>query len=138
MGRKRFIMKQKYVLTDESINFAGHTLYRIKAIRSFGNIEEGDLGGWIEDNSSLDHDDNCWVGGNAIVFNSGIIRGDALVTDDAVVFNAIIDGDAVVCDKAQAYGGTRMFGGTLKGSSEAYDGAIICSGESYDSKLVRG
>ena len=39
---------KKYELTDETIEISGHTLYRIRALRSFGVIETGQLGGFIE------------------------------------------------------------------------------------------
>ena len=42
-------MEKKYILTDETITLrCSVILHRIKAIRSFGNVKEGDLGGWIE------------------------------------------------------------------------------------------
>ena len=39
---------KKYELTSETKVINGVKLHRIKALESFGNIYEGDLGGWIE------------------------------------------------------------------------------------------
>ena len=39
---------KKYELTSETKVINGVKLHRIKALESFGNIKEGDLGGWIE------------------------------------------------------------------------------------------
>ena len=39
---------KKYELTSETKVINGVELHRIKALKSFGNIKEGDLGGWIE------------------------------------------------------------------------------------------
>ena len=36
---------KKYVLTDETIEFYGTILYRIKAMKDFGDVKKGDLGG---------------------------------------------------------------------------------------------
>ncbi len=45
-------MKKKYeLIKSDSINWFGRTLYRIKAVRSFGNVEKGELGGYIEKES---------------------------------------------------------------------------------------
>lgn len=39
---------KKYELTSETKVVFGKTLYRIRALLSFGNVEPGTLGGWIE------------------------------------------------------------------------------------------
>jgi len=39
---------KKYELTDETKELQGKTLHRIKALKDFGNVRAGDLGGWIE------------------------------------------------------------------------------------------
>ncbi len=39
---------EKYKLTKETRVLSNTTLFRIKALRSFSNITEGELGGWIE------------------------------------------------------------------------------------------
>ena len=58
---------KKYELTGETINVFGKTLHRIRATRDFSNVHAGDLGGFIEDERNLSHDENAWVGGNALV-----------------------------------------------------------------------
>ncbi|OPB29470.1 polymer-forming cytoskeletal protein [Bartonella sp. WD12.1] len=92
---------QKYEFTSETIETAdGHTLHRIRALRDFGNVKAGDLGGYIELEDNLSHDGDCWVGGNAYVYR-----------DVARVYeNAIVCGDAVVC--GQVYGNAYMSGYT--------------------------
>ena len=39
---------KKYELTSETEVIHGVELHRIKAIESFGSVEKGELGGWIE------------------------------------------------------------------------------------------
>ena len=39
---------KKYELTSEVIEYKGHTLHRIKALKNFGSVKEGQFGGWIE------------------------------------------------------------------------------------------
>ena len=38
-------MEKKFTLTDEIMQFEGKTLHRIKALKSFGNVEKYDIGG---------------------------------------------------------------------------------------------
>ena len=58
---------KKFELTAESkINIFGKKLFRIKALISFGDVEEGETGGWIEKEENLEQSSgNAWVSGNA-------------------------------------------------------------------------
>ena len=56
---------KKFELTTESITFLGRTLFRIKALISFGNVKAGELGGYIEKEGNLSHEGNAWVSGDA-------------------------------------------------------------------------
>ena len=60
------IMK-KFELTNETIEVYGRTLFRIKALTTFANVSEGDLGGYIEKEDNLSQVGNAWVYGNARV-----------------------------------------------------------------------
>lgn len=53
---KENLSGKKYILTDETKVVNGHTLYRIKAIKSFGDVRDDDLGGFIEKEDNLSHD----------------------------------------------------------------------------------
>ena len=66
-------MEKKYILTDETIEYLGHTLHRIKAVKDFASISAGTLGGYIESEGNLNHDGDAWVFGDAKV------SGDACV-----------------------------------------------------------
>ena len=61
---------KKYELTSETKVFLGKTLYRIKALVQFGNVNAGDLGGWIEKEENLSQSGNAWVYGNARVYGN--------------------------------------------------------------------
>ena len=62
-------MNKKFeLLLDDTITVFGIKLFRIKALISFGNVEEGELGGYVEKESNLSHDFNAWVYGNARVY----------------------------------------------------------------------
>lgn len=39
---------KKYTLTNETKTIQGKTLYRIQAVRSFDDVKNGDLGGYME------------------------------------------------------------------------------------------
>ena len=82
-------MKNFKLLEDDTISVDGHTLYRIEATRDFGEVNCGDLGGYIESPDNLDN--NAWVFETARVYGNARVYGDALVSDDARVYgNALI------------------------------------------------
>ena len=79
---------KKYELTSETKVINGVKLHQIKALNSFGNIKEGDLGGWIESEKNLSQDGNAKVYDNAKVGENAEVSGTIVVceTADYIVF----------------------------------------------------
>lgn len=86
---------KKYELTDETIEVYGTALHRIKALKDFGNVKKGELGGYVESEHNLSQEGNCWVCGNAEVYDNAEVYGNALVCG-----NAKVCGNAEVCGNA--------------------------------------
>ena len=77
---------KKFELTSEFVtNIFGTKLFRIKALISFGNVSEGDFGGYIEKEENLDHEGNAWVSGDAEVYGNAWVYGNACVYGNARV-----------------------------------------------------
>ena len=97
---------KKFELTNEFIaNRFGTKLFRIRALVEFGDVEAGELGGYVEKESNLGHDDNAWVYGNARVYGDALVYDNARVYDNAWVYgDAQVSGDALVYDNAWVYG----------------------------------
>lgn len=106
---------KKYVLTNDTyIRDDGTKLYRIKAVRDFGLVKKGALGGYIERETNLSHRGDCWV------------TYDAKVSDWATVTeHAIVKDSAEVSDFCNITGNARI-GGTSK-----LKGEVLCAGETY-------
>lgn len=68
------IMEKKYELTDEILEVGGRVLHRINALRNFGNIKQGEIGGWIENEDNLSHCGDCWVYGDAEVYGNAEVE----------------------------------------------------------------
>lgn len=68
---------KKYRLTNEKKAIGDMTLYRIQALRDFGDAKEGEFGGWIESEKNLSHEGDAWVYGNAKVFGNAWVSGNA-------------------------------------------------------------
>ena len=141
-------MIKKYEwLKDDYISHAGNILYRIKALKEFGNLKAGDLGGYIQSEYNLRHVGNCWVYNkakvcvnarvydNAKICNNAKIYNNAQIYNNAEVFNdAIISGYAKIYNNAEIYNNAVIFG-----QAKIYNNAIICSkAKIYDNAEVYG
>lgn len=93
---------KKYKFTGKTIEYKGTTLNQIVALKSFGNIEEGDIGGWIEKENNLYTHGNCWVYpksmvmGDARVGGDSIVKGLSVVSENALVLNESLVDDSIV------------------------------------------
>ena len=62
---------KKFELTSETkINIFGKKLFRIKALISFGDVEAGETGGWVEKEGNVNQSGNAWVSGDAEVYGN--------------------------------------------------------------------
>jgi len=143
---------KKYELTQNSIEIDNKTLYQIKALKDFGSVKKGDLGGYIESEKNLSHDRNCWVSGNAQVYEDARVSGNAQVFESArvsgnvqvfentrvygnarifgnahVYGNAKVSGNALVSENARVSGNTRVSeNARVFGNAQIYDNAWVC------------
>ena len=82
-------MIKKFELDSSTkITVFGIDLFRVKALISFGNVEKGELGGYVEKEENLNHSGNAWVSGDAWVYGNAWVSGDAEVSklNDYIVF----------------------------------------------------
>lgn len=88
-------MKKFELLTTDTKNLFGRKLFRIRALRDFGNVKAGELGGYVEKEGNLSHDGNAWVYNDANIYGNAEIYGDAEISGNAEIYgNAKISGNA--------------------------------------------
>jgi carbonic anhydrase/acetyltransferase-like protein (isoleucine patch superfamily) len=107
---------KKYEMTSNTKELKGRKLFQIRALKDFGDVKVGDLGGYIEKEENLSHGGNAWVYDDALVYGDACVsdnaqvRGDARVYDNAQVYdNAWIRGDARVCGDARVYSNAQVY-----------------------------
>jgi hypothetical protein len=121
----KYGVSAKYELTDETMKIDGHILHRIRALRDFGDVEEGDLGGFIESEDNLSHEGDCWVGDNAVVYDNAKVYENAQVYGDALVeWNAQVAGEAKVFGNASISGDAKITGNAEISEGEISKGTI--------------
>ena len=128
---------KKFELTANSKMHLGKKLFQIKALISFGNVEEGDLGGFIEKEDNLSQSGNAWVSGNARVYGDAWVSGNAEVSGNAWVYgNAEVSGNARVPGNAWVSGNEDYT--TIKGFGRNCRNTTFFKSEDGDVKVVCG
>ena len=61
---------KKYELTGDCKVFMDRKLFRIRALISFGDVDAGDVGGYVEKEENLSQAGDAWVYGNAKVYGN--------------------------------------------------------------------
>ena len=77
-GHKKMDMKYE-LLAGQSIQRGNRTLFRVRALVSFGSVSAGECGGYIEFANNLDQSGNAWVYGNAQVSGNAWVYGNAAI-----------------------------------------------------------
>jgi NDP-sugar pyrophosphorylase family protein len=135
-------------------------VYRIIALHSFTvqdiTVPEGTIGGYVQQESNLEHNDTSWVFNTAKVFDNARITGGSIVQDDAAVYGkAHVDAGSSVMnyahvydaaqlvrshvgDKADVRGRAKLVDTVLCNSSLAFEGAEAFDCVLYGGSFIRG
>lgn len=92
-----------------------YPVYRIRALRDFGDVKAGDIGGYIESEKNLSHTGACWVYDDACICDDAIVkdnakaRGQAIVKMSAMLSeNAELVGECYIQDSAHIHGNAKV------------------------------
>lgn len=115
-------MFKKYKITTQSIEWGDKKLFRIQALKSFGSVKAGDLGGYIESENNLSQDGDSWVYNTAKVYDKAIVWGNVEIHDNAEVFeDSWVYGNSWVCGNSKVFGSAGVYG-----DAWIYNNAEIC------------
>lgn len=115
-------MEKKYKLTEESINYLCRTLYRIEALKDFGDVKKGDKGGYVESENNLSQEGDCWIYNNAKVYDNAKVWVNAKIYNSAKIFDS-----AKVWGKVEVSGNAKVFGDALvMGRAKVYGNIQVC------------
>ena len=136
---------EKYCLTDNTIYITGNRHYQIKALKDFGKVKKGDLGGYIASEDNLSQTGNCWVfqnamvSGNAKVLENAEIRGNVSMYDNSMVSgNSICDGNIYLCDNCRITGYAVVNGNSIMIKNNAIIGGYSQILSTDKSSIVGG
>jgi hypothetical protein len=87
-------MRKYELLTAGAVRLGTRELYLVRALRNFGNVREGEIGGRVESEANLSHEGDAWIGGYAWVYGEGRISGDEVIKGNMVVKDGTCVGPA--------------------------------------------
>lgn len=143
---------KKFELTTK-ISFNGRTLYRIRALKDFGVVKKGDLGGYIEKEENLSQTGNSWIFDDAKIMDNAIVKEDATLHHNATIYdkaivsgsasineNATLRDNATVSDKVILYGNVILVDGAkIYGKARLYDYVLVSgNAQVYDNARCYG
>ncbi len=133
--------EKKYELVlDRQIIVGRTTLYRIRALKDFGNVKAGDLGGFVRSEENLSQLGDCWVFDDAKIYDQVVVSDGAQIHGLSCVFGHSWVGDrGRVLGNAQVFGYGRVFKdglvfdnakvmdhGQVRDHGMVFDNGIIC------------
>ena len=135
-------MDNKYELIPSDIE----GLFRIKALKDFNDVKNGDIGGYVESENNLSQLGDCWIYDNAKVCDNAVVWGNAKVCYKAKVCdNARVWGNAQIWGSVVIYGNAYVFGNArvednavVWNNAQIYGYAKVCdNAQVCDDAIVR-
>ena len=112
-------MEKHFKLTEETIEWQGHTLHRIEATRDSYWAKAGDLGGFVENERNLR--DDAWVADDAKVWGVARLWHYSIAYESTQVFDS-----CTLLDMARVGGNSRIhgYGTVVYNMANIYNGVV--------------
>lgn len=122
---------KKYELTKEG------KYYRITALRDFGRVKAGDIGGLVESEDNLSQEGGCWVDKTSCAIENSRVLGESYCESGSIISGrAILKNSPKVCDGSLITDDCVIYGGKIKCSS-CYGYAVV-GAASVENSVLRG
>ena len=122
-------MKKYEILMDKeyTIEFEGRTLHRIRALKDFGDVRKGDLGGFVENENNLSQDGNCWIYDNAKAIDYSEMYDNSSIHDNSIMFdNSEMYDNSIMSDNSEMHGNSEMYDNSrMYDNSKMYNNSIM-------------
>jgi len=120
---------KKYEFTGETKLYNGVTLHQIRAVSTSAIYYEGAIGGWIQSEKNLSHDDTAWIHPDAHVYGKVVVKGKTFIKNSEISGDGVINGnisifDSIIHEKFYISGfmhmtNTELYGNTILNNGNA-------------------
>ena len=86
----------KYKLNNTTTTINGKTLYQIEALKDFDGIFKGIAGGFVESETNLSQEGNCWIFGGVKIYGDASLSGNLKIAGQSQIC-----GDVKIDDERQ-------------------------------------
>ena len=135
------LLKNDYIDFNHPFTKKFTRVYRIISLKEFEvqgrTVKEYEIGGYIQDEGNLSHDDNSWVFNLGKVFGNAKLLKNAIVTDNAAVFDQAIVKHSHIKDWARVYQASDVTDSIIAGKSDVYGRAKIIASDVMNSARVQ-
>ena len=134
-------MKKYELIKESKTTFMGRDIYRIRALKDFGDVIAGDIGGWVCSENNLSQEGDCWIYDeakcldNAKIFANAIMLNNSIMYDEARMFD-----NSKMFDDAEMYDNSIMRDNSIMyNNSTMCDNSIMCDNSTmYNNSIMRG
>lgn len=95
MNDKYELIKENPLLVETESNIS-ITCYRIRALKDFGNVKIGDIGGLVQGYENLSQKGNSWIDMSSKVLGKSIVTDNAIIKDSYLYNHVIVEGNSTV------------------------------------------
>ena len=141
--------KKYEILMDKenTIEWEGRTLHRIRALKDFRNVRKGDTGGYVENEYNLSQEGDCWIYDeakamdNSRMYDNSVMYDYSEMYDYSTMYNnsrmydySEIHDSSIMHDNGRMYNNSRMYD-----YSEIHDSSIMYdNGRMYNDSEMYG
>ena len=129
--------KKYEILMDKenTIEWEGRTLHRIRALKDFRNVRKGDTGGYVENEYNLSQEGDCWIYDEAKAMDNSRIYDNSVMYNYSVMYDySEIHDSSIMHDNGRMYNNSRMYD-----YSEIHDSSIMHdNGRMYNDSEMYG
>lgn len=133
---------KKYEITTNELVIDGRKFFQVKALKDFGSVFAGKLGGYVENEHNLSQEDSCWIEPTVVLMDGARVTDHAYVCGNSVVRNnghvrdrAFVR-NATVCDNAVVEGAAHIFGGNHDYNSIVIKDSAVVSGNLHGGFVI--
>lgn len=135
---------KKYEITTNELVIDGRKFFQVKALKDFGSVMAGKLGGYVEGEHNLSQEGTCWIDqgvivmDNACVIHDAYVSGNSSIRGNARVYDRAFVRNATVCDNAVVMGASHVYGGNYDYNSIVIKDDAVVSGSLHGSFVICG